>query len=151
MLSIETILAMFEKREISGKGREIAAIALLYETLPAPSVWVGPGSDPYAVGKEDKETRHLRYVLTKILPSYQPHFIPGHLKITPETLITGSHFNFKDELSLSLANYALARLLVEVITLNARQYGLKETNCSAISISGNSVATGDARIALIVK
>jgi hypothetical protein len=151
MLSSEMIDAMFEKRELSSKGKEIVAIAFIYETLPAPSVWLGPGRDPYAVGKEDKETRHLRYVLTKILPSYQPHFIPGHLKIKPETLLTGRLFNFKDEICLSLANFTLARMLAEILTEKGRQFGLKESNCSAISISGNSVATGVSRIALIVK
>ena len=151
MISSQMIEAMFEKREIDSKGKEIVAIAFIYETLPATSVWIGPGPDPYAVGKEDKETRHLRFVLTKVLPSYQPHFIPGHLKISRETLITGRQFNFNDELCKSLANFTLARMLEEVLTQKGRQFGLKASNCSAISISGNSVATGEARIALIVK
>ncbi len=81
MITGDMIEAMFEKRELSSEGKEVVAIAFLYETLPAPSVWVGPGPDPYAVGMEDRETRHLRFVLTKVFPSYQPHFIPGHLDI----------------------------------------------------------------------
>ncbi len=149
MISSEMIEAMFDKREISSKSRKIIAIAIIYERLPAPYVWLGPGRDPFAVGREDQETRHLRYVLTKILPGYQPHFIPDHLRITPETLITGRRFNFGDELCVSLANFTLARMLADILEKNARQYSLKESNCSAISISGNSVATGEARVALI--
>jgi len=87
--AIEMIDQLFERRGIDPKGSKILAIAFLYDQKPAPTVPIGPGADPFAVRSEINEIQQLRFLLSKIIPGYQPHIIPGHLIISPETLITG--------------------------------------------------------------
>jgi hypothetical protein len=149
--SVNRIEELFEKQQINSKGNEIVAVAFLYEQLPAPYVWVGPGIDPYAVVGEDNDTRQLRMVLSKTLPSFQPHIIPGHLKIDARTLIAGRPFQRGDQIKPSITNPALATMMADIIGANRLLKELEQETCSAIAVSGNSPATGEARIAIFVR
>ena len=134
---------MFERRQIDSRGKEILAIAIIYERQP--TFLAGTVSDPF----ESSEIQQLRILLNKILPSFQPHIIPGHLKIGPKTLVTGFQVENVTH-DVAFLNPMLATMLANLLKNYTLLYELERGNCSALSISGNSVATGETRIALIV-
>ena len=142
---------LFEKRTLDPAATTIVAIAFLYEQLPAPYVWTGTGPDPYAVPGEDGETRQLRMVLSKVLPTFQPHFIPGHLRISSGTRISGHRLESGQLLDAAHINARLAGMLAESLKSQDLGPGFDMGQYSALSVSGNSLATGEARIALLAK
>lgn len=137
---------MFESRRIDSQGKSILAIAFLYEQIPAPMVAIGTSSST-----KTAEKQQIRFILTKILPGYQPHIIPGHLGIGSQTLISSRQLNFNESLNVNYINPLLAQMLADAIKKSSRLRSINLNSCSAISISGNSIATGEARIALLVQ
>ena len=151
MLPSEIIEKLFDRRHLDPAGKKILAAVLLCQWTPAPFVWTGPGPDPYAIGSEDDETRQFRFLLSKIVPGYQPHFIPGHLIITADTVITGREFQSGESLDVGTINPMLAVMLADLLEDHGLLDDLDLSKCSALSLSGNSPATGEARMAFVVK
>jgi WD40 repeat protein len=150
-LPSEIIQELFDRRRLDPAGKVILAAILLCERTPAPFVWTGPGPDPYAVGSEDETTRHFRFLLSKIIPGYQPEKIPGHLMITAETRIAGREFEPGESLDVGVINPMLAVMLADLLEDHGVLDDLDLSKCSALSLSGNSPATGEARLALVVR
>jgi len=150
-LPSEMINDLFNRRRIDPTGERILVAALLYEREMAPYVWVGPGTDPYAVGTESREITQLRYLISKVMPSFQPHFIPGHLKIDSGTLITGRQFEIGEDLDVGYINPMLAVMLADLLEDENVLQEVELSRCSALCVSGNSVALGEARLALVVR
>jgi len=150
-LPSEMINDLFNRRRIDPTGERILVAALLYEREMAPYVWVGPGPDPYAVGTESREITQLRYLISKVMPSFQPHFIPGHLKIDSRTLITGRQFEIGEDLDVGYINPMLAVMLADLLEDEDVLQEVELSKCSALCVSGNSVALGEARLALVVR
>ena len=147
----EIIKKLFDKRSINPEGKEILAIAFLYKQKPAPYVWTGSSPDPYAANPDNNDLKQLRFLLSKILPGFQPHYIPGHLRIGPETLIAGRQFEINEKIDAAYINQTLANMLAELMEDHNMLEDLDLCYCSALSLSGNSVATGEARIAVLVR
>ena len=143
---VEIIDQLFERRKLDPQGKSILAIAFLYDQIPAPMVAIGSNTSVKLA-----EDQQIRYILTKILPGYQPYILPGHLGISSETLITSRQFQNNESLDINHINPLLAQMLVDILKQHKRLNRIDLSSCSAISISGNSVATGEARIALLVQ
>jgi alpha-glucoside transport system substrate-binding protein len=140
----EKIIELFNREKIDPAGKKILAFALLYERDVAPTVWVGPGPDPFAVEGEDAEIRQVRFLASKIIPGYQPHFIPGHLVIDQGTAVVGRQFKAEERLDAKYINQVLSVMLAGLL-------GDQDlSNCSALSLSGESVALGQNRFAIVV-
>jgi hypothetical protein len=117
----------------------------------APYMWVGPGPDPYAAGSESREITQLRFLISKVMPSFQPGFIPDHLKIDAGTLITGRQFEIGEDLNVGYINPMLAVMLADLLEDEGLLEEVELGKCSALCVSGNSVALGEARLALVVR
>jgi hypothetical protein len=141
----ETIKELFNREKLDPVGRKILAFAMLYEHGVAPSVWVGPGPDPFAAKGESAEIRQTRFLASKIIPGYQPHFIPPQLKVDLDTAVASRQFRRRESLDVGYINTTLSVMLAELLS------GHDLSNCSALSLSGNSVALGEARFALVVE
>jgi hypothetical protein len=147
----EVIWELFERRQLDPNGRKILAFAILHERDVAPVVWVGPGPDPFEVEGEGKQTRHLRFLASKIVPGYQPHFIPTHLRIENETAIAGRLFEPGESLEVGHTNQVLSVMLADLVEDRGLVDDQELRNCSALSLSGNSVALGEGRFGLLVR
>lgn len=142
----DVIIQMFERRRINPQGRSILAIAFLYDRIPSPMVVIDTNTVI-----ELTEENNIRKILTKILPGYQPHILPGHLRLAYETQITYRQFEPNESLDVNHINPLLAQMLVDALNRDRRLKRTDLSKCSAISISGNSFETGEARIALLVQ
>ena len=140
----EKLTELFNREEIDPAGKKILAFAMLYERGIAPAVWVGPGPDPYAAEGEGAEARHTRFIASKIIPGYQPHYIPGHLTVDLDTAAAGREFRHGESLDAAYVNQALAVMLADLLA------DQDLSNCSALSLSGESVALGQTRFAVVV-
>lgn len=149
-LPSEVIWELFERRRLDPNGKKILAFAMLYEREMAPAVWVGPGPDPFAVEGESKQTRMLRFLASKIVPGYQPHFIPRHLRIDKETAVTGRKFELGEDPTIGNFNQVLAVMLADLIEDQGLLDDQELRDCSALALSGNSPALGEGRFALLV-
>jgi hypothetical protein len=150
-LPSEMINDLFNRQRIDPTSERILVAALLYEQEMSPYVWVSPGPDPYAVESESREITQLRYLISKVMPSFQPHFIPGHLKIDSGTLITGRQFEIGEDLDVGYINPMLAVMLADLLEDEGLLEEVELSKCSALCVSGNSVALGEARLALVVR
>ena len=140
----EFIIELFNRERIDPAGSKILAFAMLYERGIAPAVWVGPGPDPFAAEGEGAEARHARFLASKIVPQYQPHLIPGHLAIDLGTSAADRQFRHGESLEVAYFNQVLAVMLAELLA------GQDLSNCSALSLSGESSALGQTRFAIVV-
>jgi len=147
----EIIDQLFSEKKIDPMANRILAIAILYERKPSPTVWVGPGPNPYDVGREDNETQQLRMLLIKILPNWQPSMIPNHLRIEPQTLITGRQFKIGESTNNSDVCPLLAQMLVEALRKYSMLKLLDPKSCSAMAISATSFVTGEVRVGVLIK
>lgn len=142
----EKLIELFNREKIDPSGKKILAFALLYEyeLNEAPMVWVGPGPDPFAVEGESAEDRQTRFLGSKIIPGYQPQFIPAHLAIDSDTAVAGRRLRDDERLETAYINQVLAVMLAGLLT------DQDLSNCSALSLSGESHALGRARFAIVV-
>jgi hypothetical protein len=140
----EKIRELFRRDKIDPEGKKILGFAILYELGIAPAVWVGPGPDPFAVEGESAEIRQARFYASKIIPGYQPHFIPAHLSIDQDTAVAGRQFRHEESLDPGYINQALAVMLAGLLS------DQDLSNCSALSLIGESRALGHARFAIVV-
>ena len=116
----DVIIQLFEQRRINPQGRSILAIAFLYDRIPAPMVAIGSNTST----KLD-EDQNIRFILTKILPGYQPHILPGHLRLAYETQIANRQFEPNESLDVNHINPLLAQMLVDALNQDSR---LKHTD-----------------------
>lgn len=118
---------------------------MLYEReTTAPVVWVGPGPDPLAAPDDGPEARQTRFYASRIIPGYQPRFIPSHLAVDTETAVSGRQFRDGERLDAQYVNQVLAVMLAQLV-------GDRDlSDCSALSLSGESVALGQTRFAIVV-
>ena len=140
----EKIIELFNREKIDPAGKKILAFAILYERGIAPVVWVGPGPDPFAAEGEGTEARQARFYASKIVPGYQPRFIPGHLTIDLDTAVASRQFRHGESLDAGYINQVLAVMLTELLA------DQDLSNCSALSLIGESVALGQTRFAIVV-
>jgi len=148
---VELIDQLFSSKKIPAEANHIMAIAFLYERLPAPAVWVGPGPNPYKVKGENSHTQQLRMLLLKILPNYQPNLIPTHLQVDAKTLIIGRKFEIGETIQDSDICPLLAKMLVDVLKKNAMLKMLDSKTCYAVAISSSGFVTGEVRIGVLAK
>jgi hypothetical protein len=136
---------LFDRRKLDPAGKKILAFAMLYEfERTAPSVWVGPGPDPLAAPEEGPEARQTRFYASKIIPGYQPHFIPGHLVVDLDTAVVSRQCKPNERLDAAYVNQVLAVMLTPLVA----DHDLNQ--CSALSLSGESTALGQTRFAIVV-
>ncbi|MFN2237138.1 MAG: DUF308 domain-containing protein [Anaerolineales bacterium] len=140
----EKIVELFNREKIDPAGKKILAFAILFEREIAPAAWVGPGDDPYGVEGESTEARQARFYASKIIPGYQPHFIPAHLSIDQDTRTTGRRLQKGESLDASHINPELAGMLADLLP------DQDLSRCSALSLSGESTALGNTRFAVVV-
>jgi hypothetical protein len=141
----EKIIRLFNREKIDPAGKKILAFAMLYEReTTAPVVWVGPGPDPLAAPDEGPEARQTRFYASKIIPGYQPHFIPKHLTVDLGTAVVSRQFRDKERLDAAYVNQVLAVMLAPLVA------DQELSSCSALSLSGESVALGQTRFAIVV-
>ncbi len=141
----EKLVELFNKEKIDPSGKKILACAMLYEReTTAPAVWVGPGPDPLAAPDDGPEARQTRFYASRIIPGYQPRFIPSHLAVGPETAVASRQFRDGERLDSKYVNQVLAVMLAQLV-------GDRDlSDCSALSLSGESVALGQTRFAIVV-
>jgi len=136
---------LFELRRLNPLTERIAAVAFLYQREMPPTVLIGRSGNPMPLDpKIDPYNFHF-YILSKILPGYSPHIIPAHLQLKFGTSITARKLDPGEPLDVNYLNPLLARMLAKLLFDEKK---LDEIG-SAISISGNSIATGEARIAIV--
>jgi hypothetical protein len=140
----EKLIELFNREKIDPSGKKILAFAILFERQVAPAVWVGPGPDPFAVEGENAETSQARFLASKIVPGYQPHFIPAHLTIDTDTFVAGRPLRKGESLEVAHINQVLAVMLADLLA------DQDLSKCSALSLSGESVALGQNRFAIVV-
>jgi hypothetical protein len=140
----EKLIELFIREKIDPAGSKILAFAMLYQRGIAPVAWVGPGPDPYAVPGEGPEARQARFYASKIVPQYQPRFIPGHLTVDLDTAVASRQFRHEESLDTGYINQVLAVMLAELLA------DQDLSSCSALSLSGESVALGQTRFAIVV-
>jgi HEAT repeat protein len=141
----EKLIELFNRRKLDPAGKKILAFAMLYEfEKTAPAVWVGPGPDPLAAPHEGPEVRQTRFYASKIIPGYQPHFIPGHLVVDLDTAVVSRQFKPKERLDAAYINQVLAIMLTPLVADHDLDH------CSALSLSGESTALGQTRFAIVV-
>jgi hypothetical protein len=140
----EKITELFNREKIDPAGSKILAFAMLYERGTAPVAWVGPGPDPFAAPGEDPEARQARFYASKIIPGYQPRFIPEHLTVGLDTAVASRQFRHGESLDAGYINQVLAVMLAELLA------DQNLSNCSALSLIGESVALGQTRFAIVV-
>ncbi len=151
LMPSEVIRDLFNRERIDPGGKKILAFAIIYERDIAPAVWVGPGPDPFDAGSDSVHVRHLRFLASKIVPGYQPHYVPGHLGIGKDTAVAGRQFEPGESLDGGYINQVLAVMLADLLEDQGLLDDVELSDCSALSLSGNSVATKEARFALVVK
>ncbi|MGD1992930.1 MAG: hypothetical protein PVI59_07035 [Anaerolineae bacterium] len=141
----EKLVELFNREEIDPAGKKILAFAMLFEReTTAPVVWVGPGPDPLAAPGEGPEARQTRFYASKIIPGYQPHFIPGHLTVDLDTAVVGRQLRDRERLDPAYINQTLAVMLAPLVV------DQDLSHCSALSLSGESIALGQTRFAIVV-
>ena len=149
--AVNVLDGLFERRRIDPTGNKILAIAFLYQSKLSTTVLIGSAGNPIVLDPQENEYNYLWYMLKKIIPNYQPHIIPAHLQVPLGTPITGRQLEAGEPLSVNYINPLLATMLANLLYDENLHNELNPYTCSAISLSGNSVATGESRIALIVK
>ncbi len=140
----EKLVELFNREKIDPSGKKILAFAMLYERGIAPAVWVGPGPDPHAAEGDDEQARRARFLASKIIPQYQSHYIPGHLTIDLDTAVADRQFRHGESLAVGYVNRVLAVMLAGLLL------DRDLSNCSALSLSGESHALGQTRFAIVV-
>ena len=140
----ESSTELFNREKIDPAGKKILAFAMLYERMIAPVVWFGPGPIPDATPDEKPEARHTRFIASKIIPGYQPRFIPRHLSVDLETAVASRQFKDKERLDPQYINQVLAVMLAPLVA------DQDLSTCSALSLSGESTALGKTRFAIVV-
>jgi HEAT repeat protein len=141
----EKLIELFDRRKLDPAGKKILAFAMLCEfEKTAPAVWVGPGPDPLAGPNEGPKVRQTRFYASKIIPGYQPHFIPGHLVVDQDTAVVSRQFKPNERLDAAYINQVLAVMLAPLVAEHDLDH------CSALSLSGESAALGQARFAIVV-
>ena len=81
---------------------------------------------------------------SKIVPGYQPHFIPAHLSIDKDTRTASRRLQQGESLDVSHINPELAGMLAALLP------DQDLSRCSALSLSGESTALGKARFGVVV-
>ncbi len=138
------IRELFNRERIDPSGTKILAFAMLYELGVAPYAWVGPGPDPFAARGESPETRSARYYASRIIPVYKPRFIPAHLNVDLDSAIASREFRYGESFDAGYVNQTLAVMLAALLP------DQDLSNCSALSLIGQSRTLGHTRFAIVV-
>lgn len=141
----EKLIELFNREKIDPAGVKILAFAMMCQRdTNASVVWVGPGPDPLAAPGDNPDARQTRFYASKIIPGYQPRFIPKHLTIDLETAVASRPFRDGERLDPRYVNQVLAVMLASMVA------DQDLSTCSALSLSGESRALGKTRFAIVV-
>jgi hypothetical protein len=140
----DKIIELFNRERIDPSVSQILAFALLYEREIPPGVWVDCVPEPGTTVSGSSEARLIRFLARKIVPGYQPHFIPAHLAVDKGTVVAGRLLGKGESLEVAYINRVLADMLADIA-------GDQDLNhYSALSLSGESTALGQTRFAILV-
>jgi len=147
----ESLEAEFGKGKIDPQANELIAVSFLYEYLPSKNALIGSRNEQYHVKGENSQTREMRFMLSKIIPGYKPHILPRGILITKNTVIVGRQLKSGESLESSYIHSLHAQMLAKALKKKSVDKKLMKNGYTALSISGESVATGRARIAVVAR
>ncbi len=140
----QKIRELFNAEKIDPAASSIVAVAILCErTVAAPPPQMDPMSWDDDPDPGDAAARQAAFLAAKIIPQYQPTYIPAEARFGPGTLCVLREFRPGEQLDSAYINQRLATMLADLLGDRSLD------DCSAISLIGNSPALGETRFGLV--
>lgn len=139
----QQISELFRAEKLDPAATSIAAVAILCERTVAAPPPMEPLSWDDDVDPVPESVRRATFLAGKIIPQYQPVFVPAGAQFNPSTQCDLREFRPGESLDPAYINQTLATMLAELL-------GERDLNgCSAISLIGNSPALGETRFGVV--
>ena len=139
----QQIRELFRAEKIDRAATTVAAVAILCERSVAPPPPTGSLSWDDDAESVPYSVRQATFLAFKIIPQYQPRFIPFGAQFTTNTKFDLREFRPGEPLDSDYINQTLATMLAELL-------GDRDLDgCSAISLNGNSPALGETRFGVV--